>query len=86
MTFLKQSYAAPNLGVPWKETSLMEERLEFVTRLRNKERLSDLCLEFLHLVTRPTRLAHARDIPATVSCKPTGGDLVGSTAWPTPTY
>jgi transposase InsO family protein len=32
--------------VPWKESCLMEERMKFVARLLNGERMSDLCREF----------------------------------------
>ncbi len=32
--------------MPWKETSPVEERMRFVTRLREGERLVDLCLEY----------------------------------------
>jgi transposase InsO family protein len=32
--------------VPWKETSPMEERMQFVSRLRDGERITDLCREF----------------------------------------
>jgi transposase len=32
--------------MPWKETSLMEERLRFVARLLEGEDMSDVCREF----------------------------------------
>ena len=32
--------------MPWKESSVMEERLRFVARLLEGERMSDVCLEF----------------------------------------
>jgi len=32
--------------MPWKASSVMEERLRFVARLLDGESMSDLCLEF----------------------------------------
>ena len=32
--------------MPWQESSVMEERLRFVARLLENERMSDLCREF----------------------------------------
>jgi putative transposase len=32
--------------MPWKESSVVEERMKFVTRLLDGEKMSDLCLEF----------------------------------------
>ncbi|MFZ5608812.1 MAG: helix-turn-helix domain-containing protein, partial [Pseudomonadota bacterium] len=32
--------------MPWKECSVMEERLRFVARLLDGERMSDVCREF----------------------------------------
>ena len=32
--------------MPWKESSVMEERLRFVARLLEDERMSDMCREF----------------------------------------
>ena len=32
--------------MPWKESSVMEERLRFVARLLEGERMSDVCREF----------------------------------------
>ena len=32
--------------MPWKESSVMDERLRFVARLLEGEAMTDLCLEF----------------------------------------
>ena len=32
--------------MPWKEKKLMFERMEFITRLENGERMTDLCREY----------------------------------------
>ena len=32
--------------MPWREASVMEERLRFVARLLDGEGMSDVCLEF----------------------------------------
>jgi len=32
--------------MPWKESSVMEERLRFVARLLEGEQMSDMCREF----------------------------------------
>lgn len=38
--------------MPWKECSVMNERMKFILRLQNGERMSDLCHEFG--ISRPT--------------------------------
>jgi len=38
--------------MPWKESSIVNERMKFVLRLVDGEKMSDLCREFG--ITRPT--------------------------------
>src|SRR6202007_604408 len=39
-------FAEPEVWMPWKESSVMEERLRFVARLLDGEPMSDVCREF----------------------------------------
>jgi Helix-turn-helix domain len=40
------SFAGREVWMPWKESSVMEERLRFVVRLLDGEPMTDVCLEF----------------------------------------
>jgi transposase len=39
-------FAKPEVWMPWKESSVMEERLRFVARLLDGEPMTDVCREF----------------------------------------
>jgi hypothetical protein len=39
-------FAEPEVWMPWKESSVMEERLRFVARLLDGEPMTDVCREF----------------------------------------
>jgi len=56
--------------MPWRETSVMEERLRFVARLLEGEGMSDVCREFVIRNVGPSvvqRFQHLRAKPSVVS-------------------
>jgi hypothetical protein len=46
MGYTSWFFAEPEVWMPWKESSVMEERLRFVARLLDGEPMTDVCREF----------------------------------------
>jgi transposase InsO family protein len=46
MGYTSRFFAEPEVWMPWKESSVMEERLRFVARLLDGEPMTDVCREF----------------------------------------
>src|SRR6201987_5740252 len=46
MGYASRFFAEPEVWMPWKESSVMEERLRFVARLLDGEPMTDVCREF----------------------------------------
>src|SRR5580658_3103302 len=46
MGYTSGFFAEPEVWMPWKESSVMEERLRFVARLLDGEPMTDVCREF----------------------------------------
>src|ERR1700751_4556806 len=46
MGYTSRFFAEPEVWMPWKESSVMEERLRFVARLLDGELMTDVCREF----------------------------------------
>jgi hypothetical protein len=46
MGYTSRFFAEPEVWMPWKESSVMEERLRFVARLLDGEPMTDVCRQF----------------------------------------
>jgi hypothetical protein len=53
--------------MPWRECSKMDERLRFVARLLEGEKMAELCREFD--ISRKTGLLAYSDYPGCSSCR-----------------